>query len=190
MVARKIRVADVAHARNLMRTPPRGVQSGRDQIAGGGGFLTVESCPFFDVSRPCFGGVRTAGTVSRDARELRGTTPPPTGGVRVRLISAGGPPLVEVVDSPNNTRPFVGLFFRAAEQSVGAGCLSAGTASTQIRHIPAGGLYPAGISILLSPRCAQSAAGTNAAMARRERERQGMVTAGTPYERRRLAPRK
>jgi hypothetical protein len=53
----------------------------------------------------------------------------------------GGACLTIGFGSPKITRPFVGLFFNALAQSVGAGCLSGFTPSTQIRHIPAGGLY-------------------------------------------------
>jgi hypothetical protein len=41
--------------------------------------------------------------------------------------------------SPNKTLPFAGLFLTADAQSVGAGCLPAGTSFIQMRHMPAGG---------------------------------------------------
>lgn len=101
----------------------------------------MESRTVLDVAGPSLDGLRTADALSREEREgLRAMLPPESGGVSDRLMRAGDPPLVEVVDSPNNTRPFAGLFLSAAEQTVGAGCLSGGTASTQMRHIPAGGL--------------------------------------------------
>src|SRR5437764_6296992 len=43
------------------------------------------------------------------------------------------------------TRPFCGLFFTAVAQSVGAGCCPAGTSSSLLRHIPAGGRLSVGI---------------------------------------------
>jgi hypothetical protein len=46
--------------------------------------------------------------------------------------------------SPKTTRPLVGRFLIAVAQSVGAGCCAGGTSSSQMRHIPAGGMYPFG----------------------------------------------
>ena len=46
--------------------------------------------------------------------------------------------------SPNMTLALGGRFRTAVGQSVGAACLPAGTFGSQIRHIPAGGRWPAG----------------------------------------------
>jgi hypothetical protein len=46
--------------------------------------------------------------------------------------------------SPNTTCAFAGRRRTAVAQSVGAGWRSAGTPSIQMRHMPAGGLKPAG----------------------------------------------
>src|SRR3954464_3433263 len=75
-----------------------------------------------------------------------------TGGffVPTRLFGEGSLGLV-VFDfvscvSPKIALPFGGQFFTAAAQSVGAGCCAAGTSFSQIRHMPLGGMYAAGIS--------------------------------------------
>jgi hypothetical protein len=59
--------------------------------------------------------------------------------------------------SPKMTRPFDGRFRTAVGQSVAAGCWPAGTPSTQIRHIPGGGLWPSGMPRLFP--CASAMAG-------------------------------
>jgi hypothetical protein len=58
--------------------------------------------------------------------------------------------------SPKMTRPFEGRVRSAVAQSVAAGCWPAGTPSTQIRHIPGGGLWPSGIPLLFPCACAMA----------------------------------
>jgi hypothetical protein len=95
-----------------------------------------------------------------------GRTPP---GSARRAVAAPLPapapvPCIPAFDSPKTTRPLLGRFFSAVAQSVAAGCLSAGTPVTQMRHIPGGGICDAGIAPFVSLPCATTPAGTTAAV--------------------------
>ena len=80
--------------------------------------------------------------------------------------SAERPPL----PAGKTTRALGGRFRIAVAQSVGAGCRAAGTLSTQMRHMPAGGRYAFGIggsgSFALAD-CAVPCTGTKTVRAKR-----------------------